>query len=121
MHSARSSTRQSSVIIALPQHSPGWLGGGYHRIGPRTTPFGRWQKRGSGRSEEHTSELQSLMRISYAVFCLTKKKTQYEMSQSHSETASTQAKTATTMPNSISNMNTKLTSRSPNVHVKTTY
>src|SRR3546814_4403458 len=28
----------------------------------------------SGRSEEHTSELQSLMRISYAVFCLTKKK-----------------------------------------------
>src|SRR3546814_8078540 len=29
-----------------------------------------------GRSEEHTSELQSLMRISYAVFCLKKKKTQ---------------------------------------------
>src|SRR3546814_9812995 len=32
-------------------------------------------KRGVERSEEHTSELQSLMRISYAVFCL-KKKTQ---------------------------------------------
>src|SRR3546814_4172304 len=29
---------------------------------------------GNGRSEEHTSELQSLMRISYAVFCLKKKK-----------------------------------------------
>src|SRR3546814_7784564 len=29
---------------------------------------------GSGRSEEHTSELQSLMRISYAVFCLKKQK-----------------------------------------------
>src|SRR3546814_1761851 len=29
------------------------------------------------RSEEHTSELQSLMRISYAVFCLKKKKTKY--------------------------------------------
>src|SRR3546814_1496255 len=29
----------------------------------------------TGRSEEHTSELQSLMRISYAVFCLKKKKT----------------------------------------------
>src|SRR3546814_9934918 len=29
----------------------------------------------NGRSEEHTSELQSLMRISYAVFCLNKKKT----------------------------------------------
>src|SRR3546814_4793429 len=31
--------------------------------------------RREGRSEEHTSELQSLMRISYAVFCLTKKNT----------------------------------------------
>src|SRR3546814_14948698 len=30
-----------------------------------------------GRSEEHTSELQSLMRISYAVFCLKKKKTKH--------------------------------------------
>src|SRR3546814_7090218 len=30
---------------------------------------------GIGRSEEHTSELQSLMRISYAVFCLKKKNT----------------------------------------------
>src|SRR3546814_9297693 len=30
-----------------------------------------------GRSEEHTSELQSLMRISYAVFCLKKKNTEY--------------------------------------------
>src|SRR3546814_8864436 len=35
------------------------------------------------RSEEHTSELQSLMRISYAVFCLKKKKTKnYEDEQS---------------------------------------
>src|SRR3546814_10022414 len=31
-----------------------------------------------GRSEEHTSELQSLMRISYAVFCLKKKNNIYE-------------------------------------------
>src|SRR3546814_6107545 len=31
------------------------------------------------RSEEHTSELQSLMRISYAVFCLKKKKTTYHI------------------------------------------
>src|SRR3546814_7642837 len=30
------------------------------------------------RSEEHTSELQSLMRISYAVFCLKKKRTQQD-------------------------------------------
>src|SRR3546814_2562169 len=32
---------------------------------------------GDPRSEEHTSELQSLMRISYAVFCLKKKKKQH--------------------------------------------
>src|SRR3546814_1541812 len=35
------------------------------------------------RSEEHTSELQSLMRISYAVFCL-KKKTQSQSTRLHS-------------------------------------
>src|SRR3546814_1374931 len=33
-----------------------------------------WELSASPRSEEHTSELQSLMRISYAVFCLKKKK-----------------------------------------------
>src|SRR3546814_1483675 len=38
-----------------------------------------------GRSEEHTSELQSLMRISYAVFCLKNKK------QDHSHNQKTQA------------------------------
>src|SRR3546814_9200368 len=53
-------------------------GGGHRRLcafcgrggaRPRRPRDGR---RG-GRSEEHTSEIQSLMRISYAVFCLTKK------------------------------------------------
>src|SRR3546814_2067727 len=34
---------------------------------------GRGAGQGARRSEEHTSELQSLMRISYAVFCLKKK------------------------------------------------
>src|SRR3546814_10740186 len=38
-------------------------------------------RRPHGRSEEHTSELQSLMRISYAVFCLKKKKTQSQHTQ----------------------------------------
>src|SRR3546814_4165280 len=33
----------------------------------------KWRGLDSARSEEHTSELQSLMRISYAVFCLKKK------------------------------------------------
>src|SRR3546814_3682588 len=37
--------------------------------------LGEWPSQPDGRrSEEHTSELQSLMRISYAVFCLKKKK-----------------------------------------------
>src|SRR3546814_4532476 len=42
--------------------------------------FHRNRDRPAGRSEEHTSELQSLMRISYAVFCLKKKndKQKYE-------------------------------------------
>src|SRR3546814_7571761 len=42
-------------------------------LGPGFTFAGR-QMRFDVRSEEHTSELQSLMRISYAVFCLKKKK-----------------------------------------------
>src|SRR3546814_5205556 len=41
---------------------------------------------GNNRSEEHTSELQSLMRISYAVFCLKKKKQSNQSSQSPSMT-----------------------------------
>src|SRR3546814_5032732 len=43
----------------------GEIGDAYVRIRPRVSLV---------RSEEHTSELQSLMRISYAVFCLKKKK-----------------------------------------------
>src|SRR3546814_1851292 len=39
------------------------------------------------RSEEHTSELQSLMRISYAVFCLKKKKKQYDQHLNQNSTA----------------------------------
>src|SRR3546814_9459851 len=38
--------------------------------------FGELANQAGLRSEEHTSELQSLMRISYAVFCLKKKKTE---------------------------------------------
>src|SRR3546814_3298111 len=37
--------------------------------------LGVWVEQYGARSEEHTSELQSLMRISYAVFCLKKKMT----------------------------------------------
>src|SRR3546814_1920741 len=41
---------------------------------PDQLDIGRQRRRGLVRSEEHTSELQSLMRSSYAVFCLKKKK-----------------------------------------------
>src|SRR3546814_1274528 len=46
---------------------PGGTRGGGERAAVRTAAVSRG---GGGRSEEHTSELQSLMRISYAVFCL---------------------------------------------------
>src|SRR3546814_9155240 len=55
---------------------------------PRATPCA------PSRSEEHTSELQSLMRISYAVFCL-KKKTKY------TSTIQTQTNTYTSHPNML--------------------
>src|SRR3546814_2259573 len=46
---------------------------------PSTNPCGApLAQRASDRSEEHTSELQSLMRISYAVFCLKKKNQQFD-------------------------------------------
>src|SRR3546814_2559236 len=50
--------------------------GGVRRPRRRRRPRGRrgGHLRRAQRSEEHTSELQSLMRISYAVFCLKKKK-----------------------------------------------
>src|SRR3546814_5042146 len=54
------------------------------------SPFVTFEHQGQtwrlDRSEEHTSELQSLMRISYAVFCLKKKKQQY-MNELHKDIA----------------------------------
>src|SRR3546814_8934320 len=51
------------------------------------------------RSEEHTSELQSLMRISYAVFCLKKKKkvkkqTKYQKQSKYKQTTKNKKKTS---------------------------
>src|SRR3546814_8961917 len=58
--------RGSSALRALPQSH-------MERCFVNGTMVG--QRPSSDRSEEHTSELQPLMRISYAVFCLKKKKT----------------------------------------------
>src|SRR3546814_4152792 len=52
---------RADVVAAV-----GWLYSGLQVMAP-------------GRSEEHTSELQSLMRISYAVFCLQKKKHKHKI------------------------------------------
>src|SRR3546814_1588441 len=61
-----------------PRHSPGvYAPSPSHRSADATDARRqRAEEAGTGwcRSEEHTSELQSLMRISYAVFCLKKKK-----------------------------------------------
>src|SRR3546814_5933301 len=51
---AREISERHGVAVDVSIHAPG--------------------REGDQRSEEHTSELQSLMRISYAVFCLKKKK-----------------------------------------------
>src|SRR3546814_10764581 len=54
---------------------------------PRLEPVGILGARARvHRSEEHTSELQSLMRISYAVFCL--KKTTHKQTTTHTNTKS---------------------------------
>src|SRR3546814_2889318 len=56
---------------ATDRREPGHLSADHHHaVGARRQDGARL------RSEEHTSELQSLMRNSYAVFCLKKKKTQ---------------------------------------------
>src|SRR3546814_1351191 len=63
-----------TLLAAISVFEPRALAAGLYYL-PHTT---------LARSEEHTSELQSLMRISYAVFCLTKKKTPY--SNTHTNT-----------------------------------
>src|SRR3546814_4123887 len=52
-------------VVAAREHAQAHAAGAFRELGDRV-PVGL-------RSEEHTSELQSLMRISYAVFCLKKK------------------------------------------------
>src|SRR3546814_3428634 len=60
---------RSIAVMCSPDRSP-WLS-------PRPESYSSSQP--TARSEEHTSELQSLMRISYAVFCLKKKTRKYQI------------------------------------------
>src|SRR3546814_3341236 len=79
--STRTDTLFPYTTLFRPKHVPRW------RVEPAVDVIGRARCRlvadgrthrlasdHACRSEEHTSELQSLMRISYAVFCLKKKK-----------------------------------------------
>src|SRR3546814_2515064 len=70
--SKRSRPGKSPAIIAAPRGNP--------------NPAPRELQR---RSEEHTSELQSLMRISYAVFCLKKKKKKHNQADKKQTTTHT--------------------------------
>src|SRR3546814_10862092 len=80
-----------SIVSAVPyagrrrggwSHRSAWCSRRYGARGWRIPPAGRGGTDRAptcrGRSEEHTSELQSLMRISYAVFCLKKKRQKHE-------------------------------------------
>src|SRR3546814_7408287 len=68
---------QEFIEIRIAQRDPGFP---CHRMRLRqkrqrkVAAERRWPMQAFPRSEEHTSELQSLMRISYAVFCLKKKR-----------------------------------------------
>src|SRR3546814_6233987 len=64
----RVNDRAAARVSVLDVRAAGFLSTDTSR---RTVPWGRLPP---GRSEEHTSELQSLMRLSYAVLCLKKQK-----------------------------------------------
>src|SRR3546814_7074278 len=91
--------RGRRLVSATPARPRGRLSGHYGRTNRRRGLQGRgysdalyelrhagWHQ-GGHRSEEHTSELQSLMRISYAVFCLKKKQTIYMTTKQQSQIA----------------------------------
>src|SRR3546814_3959773 len=66
---ARKSAARARWVRRAPWQLPAWP-----QPWARRTCRWKMPQRSRWRSEEHTSELQSLMRISYAVFCLKKKK-----------------------------------------------
>src|SRR3546814_10868727 len=70
---ARAGRAQGNLSAALSPRDFSFL--------PCHRPAGRRRRR----SEEHTSELQSLMRISYAVFCLKKQKTKKLLEQTNNQ------------------------------------
>src|SRR3546814_4795637 len=80
----RSVTPGQQVVKIVSDALTEMLGSDQSDLLPDVTPPAVVMMVGLQRSEEHTSELQSLMRISYAVFCLKKKK----INKEHSSTIS---------------------------------
>src|SRR3546814_8488291 len=67
--------QQGKALCSAGSLGDGQAQGGTGQVAPVLfTCRGREKRETQNRSEEHTSELQSLMRISYAVFCLKKKR-----------------------------------------------
>src|SRR3546814_5168831 len=85
-------TTMTVVLSGNVMHDDRWLSPGDFYVSPPGEVAGSFVFGSEGaiifimfdnRSEEHTSELQSLMRISYAVFCLKKKKNTQQSSHPH--------------------------------------
>src|SRR3546814_3402944 len=79
---------------------------GLGRVGGRLLVLGAERRREIGR---HTSELQSLMRISYAVFCLQKKTATQANRQHHTHRRSPQLASRGTTPHPIASLQTNKT------------
>src|SRR3546814_3907712 len=75
---AAGADRADAVALVAARRQTGPAVGAVHRTGVAAAGVRAVPR--AERSEEHTSELQSLMRISYAVFCLKKKTTHNQLS-----------------------------------------
>src|SRR3546814_3340780 len=95
VRSRRVRMERHEIIVIIADHALGGFAHGLlHSFRVRAC---RHRKHHRDRSEEHTSELQSLMRISYAVFCL-KKKNKISTTNNHTH--------ATSCKNSIAKQDT---------------
>src|SRR3546814_4720301 len=79
----RGGAADDALIAAIADADAGRRSFGELDVGAAAQPARAHGELGTVRSEEHTSELQSLMRISYAVFCLKKKKTKKKRAKRH--------------------------------------
>src|SRR3546814_2226320 len=83
----RLTVKRKVIAVFVDEHIRdqclGWQAAGHHMCRCRRLVHAVGAAAAGIRSEEHTSELQSLMRSSYAVFCLKKKNTKINSSHSY--------------------------------------